>query len=374
MDKLCLKTGIRTDFTMLSNAFIDSYMVDANGEYVKVYIYLLRCLSDNRKLSLNELSLSLDLTTKEIKMAIRYWTDKKLLIVQKNETGTCEIIFSNPGHHKSASQGGVYSYDEATKQDELTVDDVYDDIITSDIADNQVSGIVDSPKETVLNTNVRDINSYVPAKKINVFLEQEDIKRMLYVAQQYLGRPLGNTDIQTLIFMYDKLNFNPELIEHLIVYCVTNHKTSMNYIEKVALDWASKGVDSVDSAKLLVDNYSKEYITILKSLGINGRTANGEESKFIKKWLKEWKFEVEIVLKACDKTMMTAAKPSFHYVDSILDSWYNAGAKTLQDIEALDLEFKKKKKKVRAVGGYDFEDIDNKYDQLEINLQNKRFN
>ena len=147
----------------------------------------------------------------------------------------------------------------------------------------------------------------------------------------------------------------------------------MNYIEKVALDWASKGVDSVDSAKLLVNNYSKEYITILKSLGINGRAANGEESKFIKKWLKEWKFDVEIVLKACDKTMMTAAKPSFHYVDSILDSWYNAGAKTLQDIEALDLEFKKKKKKVRAVGGYDFEDIDSKYDQLEINLQSKRF-
>ncbi len=373
MDKLCLKTGIRADFTMLSNAFIDSYMVDANGEYVKVYIYLLRCLSGNRRLSLNELSLALDLTTKEIKMAIRYWSDKKLLIVQKNETGTCDIIFSDPDNRKEAAGGGVYSYDESVEQDEIQSDDVYDDIITSDITDKKSQDFTNPQRESVSGTNVRDINSYVSAKKINVFLEQEDIKRMLYVAQQYLGRPLGNTDIQTLIFIYDKLNFNPELIEHLIVYCVTNNKTAMNYIEKVALDWASKGVDSVDSAKLLVNNYSKEYITILKSLGINGRAANGEESKFIKKWLKEWKFDVEIVLKACDKTMMTAAKPSFHYVDSILDSWYNAGAKTLQDIEALDLEFKKKKKKVRAVGGYDFEDIDSKYDQLEINLQSKRF-
>ena len=372
MDKLCLKTGIRADFTMLSNVFIDSYMVDANGEYVKVYIYLLRCLSGNRRLSLNELSLALDLTTKEIKMAIRYWSDKKLLIVQKNETGTCDIIFSDPDNRKEAA-GGVYSYDESVEQNEMQSDDVYDDIITSDITDKKSQDFTNPQRESVSGTNVRDINSYVSAKKINVFLEQEDIKRMLYVAQQYLGRPLGNTDIQTLIFIYDKLNFNPELIEHLIVYCVTNNKTAMNYIEKVALDWASKGVDSVDSAKLLVNNYSKEYITILKSLGINGRAANGEESKFIKKWLKEWKFDVEIVLKACDKTMMTAAKPSFHYVDSILDSWYNAGAKTLQDIEALDLEFKKKKKKVRAVGGYDFEDIDSKYDQLEINLQSKRF-
>ena len=204
MDKLCLKTGIRADFTMLSNAFIDSYMVDANGEYVKVYIYLLRCLSGNRRLSLNELSLALDLTTKEIKMAIRYWSDKKLLIVQKNETGTCDIIFSDPDNRKEAAGGGVYAYDESVEQNEIQSDDVYDDIITSDITDKKSQDFTNPQRESVSGTNVRDINSYVSAKKINVFLEQEDIKRMLYVAQQYLGRPLGNTDIQTLILIYDK--------------------------------------------------------------------------------------------------------------------------------------------------------------------------
>ncbi len=372
MDEVCLKTGIRTDFTVLSNAFIDGYMADANGEYVKVYIYLLRCLSENKNLSLNELSLGLDLTIKEIKMAIRYWIEKKILVVQKNESGMCEIVFAKPDEKKTADINAV-AFDKAAEQNESDVDDVYD-IITSDINDNRAifAELSNNTEAAAPSANVRDINSYVPAKKINVFLEQEDIKRMLYVAQQYLGRPLSNTDIRTLIFMYDKLNFDPELIEHLIVYCVTNNKTAMQYIERVALDWASKGVDSVDSAKLLVNNYSKEYMSILKSLGINGRAANGEESKFIKKWLKEWKFEVEIVLKACDKTMMTAAKPSFHYVDSILDSWNRAGVKTLEDIEAHDLEFKKKKK-VKAVGGYDFENIDSKYDQLEINLQSKRF-
>ena len=32
--------------TVVPNYFIDAYMVHANGEYVKVYLYLLRCMND----------------------------------------------------------------------------------------------------------------------------------------------------------------------------------------------------------------------------------------------------------------------------------------------------------------------------------------
>lgn len=31
--------------TLIENTFIDRYMPAANGEYVKVYLYLLRCAS-----------------------------------------------------------------------------------------------------------------------------------------------------------------------------------------------------------------------------------------------------------------------------------------------------------------------------------------
>ena len=39
--------------TVIQNSFIDQYMPLANGEFVKVYIYLLRCADSGRSLSLS---------------------------------------------------------------------------------------------------------------------------------------------------------------------------------------------------------------------------------------------------------------------------------------------------------------------------------
>ena len=39
-----------TGGTLLPNAFVDNYMIRANGEYIKVYIYLLRMVSERCKL------------------------------------------------------------------------------------------------------------------------------------------------------------------------------------------------------------------------------------------------------------------------------------------------------------------------------------
>lgn len=361
MEEFYLKTSVKTDATTLSNTFIDRYMIDANGEYVKLYIYLLRCLTIDAPISFNELALRLELTIKEVKMALKYWVDKKVLTLTRDENGFENIVFAS-------------LKDNIAINDKEAPTDTYDFGVADDnksfaMAILNKSQIHESA--TASGDNIKDINSYIPSKRINILLEQDDIKRMLYVAQQYLGRTLSNTDIQSLIFMYDKLGFASELIEHLLAYCISNKKLNMRYIEKVALDWAAKGVTDIDSAKLVVNNYSREYMDILKSLGINGRMANNTEASYIKKWLKEWSFDVEIVKKACEKTMMSAAKPSFNYVDSILESWMQAHVQTLEDVDALDRAFKKSKR-VRTVGAvYDYDDIGHKYDQIEINLLKK---
>ena len=45
----------QSNHTLVSDQFLDNYMPTANGEYVKVYLYLLRCL----KSSTQELSIPL---------------------------------------------------------------------------------------------------------------------------------------------------------------------------------------------------------------------------------------------------------------------------------------------------------------------------
>ena len=43
---ITLQNSRNAEVTVLTNNFIDNYMPGANGEFVKVYIYLLRLLSD----------------------------------------------------------------------------------------------------------------------------------------------------------------------------------------------------------------------------------------------------------------------------------------------------------------------------------------
>lgn len=45
MSLISLKNSSETEVTVLSNRFIDNFMPRANGEFVKVYIYLLRVVS-----------------------------------------------------------------------------------------------------------------------------------------------------------------------------------------------------------------------------------------------------------------------------------------------------------------------------------------
>ena len=45
MAMITLQNSSDTGITVLTNNFIDNYMPEANGEFVKVYIYLLRLLS-----------------------------------------------------------------------------------------------------------------------------------------------------------------------------------------------------------------------------------------------------------------------------------------------------------------------------------------
>lgn len=360
MGDFFLSTSEDTNVTLVSNVFIDEYMVDANGEYVKIYIYLLRCLSQAKnRLSFHDLSARMDLTIKEIKRAMQYWQSKGLLNLEVNEHDEInKVVLSTHRCSKASGNASSYICEEVETENQIEVEP---------FSERDWNGF---NRENSRN-NVQSFHSYISGKQAAYLLEQDDIKMLMYVAQQYLGRTLNNTDIQTILFIYDRLNFGTELIEHLLAYCVSNKHSSMKYIEKVALDWAAKGVVDVDSAKMAVNNYCKEYYDILKALGIRGRAAIPEEIGFMKKWLKDWGFSVDIVIKACEKTMMTASKPSFNYVNSILDKWKACKVSTLKDIEVLDEEFKNNKRKRRVSGlSFDFDRKDYNYQQIEIDLLN----
>ena len=170
------------------------------------------------------------------------------------------------------------------------------------------------------------------------FKEQSEIKQLLFVCEQYLGKQLTRTDLETLLYFYDKLHFSTDLIEYLVEYSVSKNKRSLRYMEAVALEWHKKGIKTVEEAKLDSKPFSKECYLVLKELGINNHDPLPIEVKYVERWMKEYGFTIDIILEACKRTIMQIHKPKFEYVDGILKSWKAAGVHHLSDVEKLTEE------------------------------------
>ena len=63
-----MRSKFEVNATMVANEFIDRYMAVANGEYVKVYLYLLR--HDGREITVGEIADALNHTESDVKRAI----------------------------------------------------------------------------------------------------------------------------------------------------------------------------------------------------------------------------------------------------------------------------------------------------------------
>ena len=84
--------------TVLNNNFIDNYMPEANGEFVKVYIYLLRLLSDvSVPFSLEQMADHFFCTERDIVRALKYWEKEKLLTLSyRSNEDIADITLNMP--------------------------------------------------------------------------------------------------------------------------------------------------------------------------------------------------------------------------------------------------------------------------------------
>lgn len=303
MAEFKIKKAGYTPVTCIPDDFIENYMPMANGDYVKIYLYLIYCVKNDKLLSVSSLADLFQCTENDIKRALRYWESKQLLIIEENDDHEITALSLNDGQASSAPVSPVVPAAETTTE------------------------------------LVPEKHSYTAAET-KAFKEQESIRQLLYVCEQYLRRQLTRTDIETLLYFYDKLNFSTDLIEYLVEYSVSKHKTSLRYMEAVALEWHKKGIRTVDMAKLDSKPYAKECYQVLKALGINNHDPLPTEVRYVTRWMTEYGFTIDIILKACELTIMQIHKPKFEYVESILKSWKQEGVHHLSDIEKLSAEHK----------------------------------
>ena len=355
MSLISLQNSSELEVTILSNRFIDNFMPRANGEFVKVYIYLLRAVSSSpSSFSLEHMADRLFCTERDIFRALKYWEGEKILSLTYTTDRQLSGItllepFADAGHmESSASSENIFST-AGTSSSPVSAQmaaGISQPVALTGSAPKNVSlsssnSAVSGGTSSELSTSADYIRGLTP-DHISELKQNEEVSQLLYIAEQYLAKTLTPTEMQKIFFFYDELHMSADLIEYLVEYCVSRGRKSMRYIETVALAWTRDGVTTVEMARDASSRFSKDYYTILKAMGISGRNPVENEISYIDTWRKTYGFDLELIQEACSRTVLSTGQPSFQYADKILSGWKKKNVHTLEDVRLLDAEHKKR--------------------------------
>lgn len=329
--RIPILSGGTSNTTTIENTFIDQYMASANGEYVKVYLLLLRRSCNGLDpWSVSQLADFLDCTEKDIVRACNYWKKAGLLEYQESSASSSASA-SNAG---ASEKAGFTSSEKSEKAP----------------CGQRTDGKKNGPATALSLSESKTVSSAkkTPARRT---ASQKALKQLIHVAEQYLGKTLSASDMETIQYFLTDLEFSPDLIDYLLEYCVEYDHKSMHYIKKVALSWKEQQVTTIEEAKAASSRYNATAYSILKAYGIQNRAPAPVEETYIKKWTRTFGFTMDVILEACSRTIRTIHQPSFEYTDSILSNWKEQGLSSLSDVQEADLKYlqeKEAKKKTRS--------------------------
>lgn len=348
MTAINISSDIATSFTTVSDIFIDQYMPKANGEFVKVYLYLLRATGSGAGIAtISEIADHFSNTEADIVRALNYWASEGILQVQTGADGQitginlCSLAVSGMQSAQSNIQSAMADNAAQNILQNGVVNNVAQNISTADI--RMQDSVVEKLKSQTPDKPAPSQKEYT-LDEIKEFRKNPDISELFFIIETYLKHTLSSTDTNMVLYWLDELHFSTDLVEYLVEYCITKGHSSLRYMNKVALGWADAGIKTVDQAKDDAAAHSQIYYSVMKALGITGRNLVDSEVSLINKWVGEYGFDIELVKAACSKTISAIQKPSFEYTDSILTNWRKKDVHTLKDVEVLDANFAKANK------------------------------
>lgn len=290
--------------TYVPNCFIDRYMTEAPGDYVKVYLYLLRCLSGSHPFSIRKIADTFEYTEGDVKRALKYWEKVNMLNLEFDENGDLTGIFFHYG----------------------TVNDD-----TREVA----KGKAKPPKAVSPKVVIPSAGTY-SAGELKEFASTDIGEQLIYLAELYTARTLKPDDISTIYYWKSALGFSADLIEYLIESCVSHDISSIRQMDKTAILWYKNNIKTEKQAKEFSIKDTPYNTLVTKALGIKGRDLNQWERDYIRKWTVDWKFAEPVLNEACRRTIAYTHQPNFEYTDSILKNWHDAKANSMAEIIALD--------------------------------------
>lgn len=276
------------------NSFVDKFIKEANPSYIKVYLYLLRHINSNNKITLSGMSKETGLIKSDIISALQYWNNAKVL-AYNDDPDNIAIEILNPDSYNGFEQEGSY---QSFEKNAVEKKNVY----------QPSSSVASSYKTNVVVKAIHD---------------DQKLAHLFSIIQQMLNKNLSSNDYKTIYSFIDYLNLPEQVILILFEYCISINKTSMRYIETVAYSWYDSGITTVEEAEKYVKRKS-EIQTVQsyykQKFKITGRDFTDSEIKYLLSWVNDLKAEEELIISAYERTVMNTGKVSFKYMDAIIQS------------------------------------------------------
>lgn len=264
--------------TRIENMFINEYMAQAPGDYVKVYIFALMYADISVPLENDIIAKQLSMADEDVLKAWSYWEQHG--IVRK--------------HYKDPKDKFHYQI-EFLNLRELAYGK---------------------------RRQKKAEQSSVP-DRLSSLMNDETIRDMYSEIERVTGRMFEGKEPAEILAWITDYNVSPEIVVYAYSYCVQNRKSSKyKYVGAIVKEWASKDLKTIaDVEKYLAENDNRHYLykRVLKALGFM-RNATEEEKRIMNTWFDEMRFDIDKVLEACKKTT-GISNPNINYINSILTAW-----------------------------------------------------
>ncbi|MBP3284758.1 MAG: DnaD domain protein [Clostridia bacterium] len=281
--------------TAVSDIFINEYLLEAEGDFVKVYLYCLFLSKHSKEISMLDLSKKTGLQIDRVKAAIEYF----------NRVG---IMVSSPK--------GILLCDLKEKE----INRLYHPKLST------------SPEDAVDKLNRNKRRSEVITAINNRFF-------------QGIMSPAWFNDIATI---FDKFGFEDDVVYSLFNYCYDKHALHRNYLFTVAEAWFNEKIKTTCDLDLYYQKYEKCNVlkkTICKKLGISRKLTEYEEA-YINKWSMEFGYDLDVIEIALKKTT-AKTNPNFEYIHKMISSWQEKGLRTKDEVISYLDSVKEKNKFIR---------------------------
>ncbi|KNF07022.1 DnaD/DnaB domain-containing replication protein [Gottschalkia purinilytica] len=340
--------------TPIENIFINDFMPMADGTYVKVYLLGFKYAKDNDttlNITNEVIAKHLNIPLSDVLRAWDFWESK-----------------------------GVINKHPKDSEDE------YDYMI--EFVNLRHLYIRNNYKHIISNEETGSSNLYTCSAEDLVEANQiPGINDMFNSIDYIIRRPLVPNERKRVLEWIYNYNMNPDIIVKAFFHSMEKKgRRNLSYVEGIVRNWYDSGITNLEALQDYLKSKDEKfyrYERIMKSLGFGFRQPSESEMRVIDKWFDEWKFTIEVILKACENTKKTS-NPSVSYIDGILSSWHKDGIKDVSAVKK-DEENRSAKKSINSnvrqnqsqnfkTKFHNFEQRTSKYtaEELEKMVLNKR--